>query len=102
MDIFCSDYASYGNRILNDLNDWVEQINDKSIALAKPNYEGVRINFSDGAGNGWCLLRKSLHDPLMPLNIESDITGGVKMISSTLKNFFPNTTISIFQNYRKA
>ena len=45
---------------------------------------GVRVNFSPERGNGWCLLRMSLHEPLMPLNIESDDVGGVDKIANEL------------------
>ena len=38
-------------------------------------------------GNGWFLLRMSLHDPLMPLNIESDTVGGVKVIAKEIARF---------------
>ena len=43
---------------------------EKGASLVEPNYEGIRINFKNHEVNGWCLLRKSLHDPQMPLNIE--------------------------------
>ena len=33
-------------------------------------YEGVRISFKGDDVQGWMLLRLSLHDPVMPLNIE--------------------------------
>ncbi|MGN0727287.1 MAG: hypothetical protein ACI4LL_03965, partial [Anaerovoracaceae bacterium] len=33
-------------------------------------FEGVRLNFRREGLSGWCLLRKSLHDPIMPLNVE--------------------------------
>jgi phosphomannomutase len=46
------------------------------------NFEGVRIN--SAAGDGWLLLRMSLHDPVMPLNIESDRIGGAKIIAAEL------------------
>ena len=36
--------------------------------LEEPNFEGVRVNI----GDGWFLLRLSLHDPLMPLDIQCD------------------------------
>ncbi|HEY8423301.1 MAG TPA: phosphomannomutase/phosphoglucomutase [Clostridia bacterium] len=36
-------------------------------------YEGVRVNFA----GGWMLLRQSVHDPILPLNVESDKEGGV-------------------------
>ena len=47
-------------------------------------FEGVRLSFDETHGNGWCLLRKSLHDPLMPLNVESNDKGGCKEILSRL------------------
>ena len=33
-------------------------------------YEGVRISFKGEDVQGWMRLRLSLHDPVMPLNIE--------------------------------
>lgn len=45
-------------------------------------FEGVRINSK--AGKGWLLLRMSLHDPVMPLNIESDAAGGALVIAKEL------------------
>ena len=36
--------------------------------------------------NGWFLLRLSVHDPVLPLNMESDVPGGVQqMLESLLK-----------------
>ena len=36
--------------------------------------------------NGWFLLRLSVHDPVLPLNVESDVPGGVQqMLGSLLK-----------------
>ena len=48
--------------------------------IASDNREGVRISFDldDGMDNGWFLLRLSVHDPVLPLNVESDVPGGVK------------------------
>ena len=34
--------------------------------------------------NGWFLLRLSVHDPVLPLNLESDVKGGVKFMASAL------------------
>lgn len=56
--------------------------------LAPDNREGVRILFDlDGeVESGWFLLRLSVHDPVMPLNLESDVPGGVKhMLEELLK-----------------
>ena len=51
------------------------------------NYEGVRVNLDRAHGNGWFLLRLSLHDPILPLNIESDSPGGLKTIARELAPF---------------
>lgn len=50
--------------------------------IAPDNREGVRISFDleNGIDNGWFLLRLSVHDPVMPLNVESDIAGGNQII----------------------
>ena len=55
--------------------------------VAKDNYEGIRVSFGAGQGDGWFLLRMSLHDPLMPLNIESNSLGGVHKIAEHLTGF---------------
>ena len=53
---------------------------------APDNREGVRITFNlDGdVNNAWFQLRMSVHDPVMVLNAESDIPGGVKRILGQL------------------
>ena len=52
---------------------------------APDNYEGLR--YAVPAQKGWFLLRMSLHDPLMPLNIESDCPGGAEEILRELAPF---------------
>jgi hypothetical protein len=48
-----------------------------SWALEAVNYEGWRVAVDEGEGrHGWVLLRQSLHDPLLVLNVESDVQGG--------------------------
>ena len=53
-------------------------------SVVHPNYEGVRISFC-GDVSGWFLIRRSLHDPILPLNIESNTPGGVAVIKKLLK-----------------
>ena len=55
---------------------------DKSLSLAPQNFEGVRVNLSDG----WFLIRMSLHDPVMPINFESNCEGGNKISAQKLLN----------------
>lgn len=56
----------------------------EGLSLAPDNFEGIRVNGDKTHGDGWFLLRKSLHDPLMPLNVESDSEGGVKIMAQTI------------------
>jgi phosphomannomutase len=51
------------------------------------NYEGVRVACTTEGEAGWLLLRLSLHDPVMPVNIESNVAGGVDRIEQRLLSF---------------
>lgn len=47
--------------------------------LTAENHEGWRLNIDEGDGqSGWLLLRGSIHDPLLVLNVESEVEGGLK------------------------
>lgn len=60
-------------------------------SLEAENFEGVRINCDKEHGDGWILLRKSLHEPIMPLNIESDSEGGVEKMKTALREVLKET-----------
>ena len=51
------------------------------------NYEGVRISCAEENQKGWFLLRMSLHDPVLPLNVESEVKGGAREITGHLAEF---------------
>ena len=85
MDILLDDFKSYGMQVLEQLQNYAAV--QPGWSVAQNNYEGVRVNLDKEHGNGWFLLRMSLHDPLMPLNIESDAEGGVKIIAAELAKF---------------
>ncbi len=85
MNLLLPDFQAYGSDILEQLHVYAAA--QTGWALAPDNYEGVRVNLDADHGNGWFLLRMSLHDPLMPLNIESDSAGGVKTIARELFPF---------------
>lgn len=74
------DFSQYADMVLENFKNWA---NREGITVVTPNYEGVRLSF----GSGWCLLRKSLHDPIMPLNVESDIAGGTDDILNRVYSF---------------
>ena len=69
---------AYGQEVLAAFE---ERARAKGLMIASPSYEGVRIVF-DG---GWALLRMSLHDPNMPLNIEADAAGGADRIEHEVR-----------------
>lgn len=83
--ILAEDFAAYGDQVIADLQDIVTSGQLDGASLVTPNYEGIRINFDRPGLKGWMLLRKSLHDPIMPLNVESDVEGGCEEIKKVLK-----------------
>ena len=76
------DFLSCGQRVLDRLAAYARQARWR---LAEDNYEGVRIEFEGDKEQGWLLLRLSLHDPVLPLNIESDMAGGAARIGAMLR-----------------
>ncbi len=85
MNILLEDFKPYGQEVIDKLFAFAKS--KKGWELEKENYEGVRINLTDGDKDGWLLLRLSLHDPLLPLNIESNVLGGAKLIAKELYEF---------------
>ncbi|OIP83291.1 MAG: phosphomannomutase/phosphoglucomutase [Porphyromonadaceae bacterium CG2_30_38_12] len=77
------DFGNYGKRVLAELEKKVNQMDGWEVV--SPNYEGLRVRCSSENEKGWFLLRLSLHDPVMPLNIESDVVGGIEIITIKLQ-----------------
>ena len=84
--ITVEDFKNYGNNVIEELREFASSQPDWQIV--PNNYEGVRVSCQSPAENGWFMLRLSLHDPVIPLNIESDINGGVAKILGRLSDFF--------------
>ena len=85
MNILVEDFKAYGQEVIDKLNAYAAT--KEGWSLAPNNFEGVRVNLDEAHGNGWFLLRLSLHDPLLPLNIESNSIGGAKTIAAELAGF---------------
>jgi len=83
--ILAEEFGAYGDQIIADLENLARSGQIAGATLVEPNYEGVRIAFDRPDFAGWLLLRKSLHDPIMPLNIESNVAGGCAEIRKVLK-----------------
>ncbi len=79
------DFRSYGEKVIKELNKFAA--GKKDFKIADDNHEGIRVSFGKNDGDGWFLLRLSVHDPIMPLNIESDSEGGVEKIYAKIKPF---------------
>ena len=77
-----ADFGAYGKQVLAELEAKVLQQDGWEVVT--PNYEGLRVRCTNADEKGWFLLRMSLHDPVMPLNIESDIAVGVDVIKAKL------------------
>lgn len=84
LSITINDFANYGQSVIGKLHRIIESI--EGWIVEPNNYEGIRVMCLNENEKGWFLLRLSLHDPVMPLNIESDIKGGVRNIVLTLKD----------------
>ena len=86
MKITVPDFVAKGNQVIELLRSYAATMN--GWEMVPDNYEGVRFACTNQSEKGWFLLRLSLHDPVLPLNVESDVIGGVDVISSKLHNFF--------------
>ncbi|KAF2295762.1 hypothetical protein GH714_033890 [Hevea brasiliensis] len=84
-DLKGGSFREYGEAVLKHLENSVDL--DPKLQKAPVNYEGVRAS---GYG-GWFLLRLSLHDPVLPLNIEAPSNDdAVKLglsVASAVKEF---------------
>ena len=78
------DFKAYGAKVLSELEEYCKE---QGWAMVAPNYEGVRVQFPADQGDGWFLVRMSLHDPVIPMNVESDRAGGAKEIADKLYAF---------------
>lgn len=85
--ITTEDFKSYGKNVLQEFKARAEKA---GYALPQ-SFEGVRISFKEGDAQGWILLRMSLHDPVMPMNIEGarkgDLPKLVKIAQELMSGF---------------
>lgn len=76
-------FADYGKMVLEKMAELIEGI--PGWTPDEPNFEGIRVQCKGECEDGWFLLRMSLHDPVMPLNVESNLQGGISFIINRLK-----------------
>lgn len=65
------DFKEYGKGVLDEFKKRAQ-----AAGYEMPqSYEGIRLSFKGEDVQGWILLRMSLHDPVMPMNIEGGRKG---------------------------
>ena len=79
--IMKDNFSAYADQVLEQFSQYVESKHD--WVLTPNNQEGVHVM----APNGWILLRKSLHDPQLPINIESEVEGGAVKLKKDVLEF---------------
>ena len=90
--VLCGDFQKMGKIVLAAFE---ERARAAGFAVAPNSYEGVRVTSSQG----WMLLRLSLHDPLLPLNIEGNGPGDCDALCDAAKRLlagFDALDLSVF------
>jgi phosphomannomutase len=72
------DFKAYGEKKLALFESRAKEL-DCTIPTS---YEGVRLSFQSKEVQGWMLLRASLHDPVLVLNLEGKTKEDLKKLES--------------------
>jgi phosphomannomutase len=97
------DFKTLGQKLIKDFKAYGENLSYATPAT--DNFEGFRLRYDDTHGNGWALIRLSLHDPVLPINVESDVEDGAIKIVKDLYYFLKNYDffdLAPFENYIQA
>lgn len=77
------DFKALGKQVIADLANYPVA----GWTINPENEEGIRFTLSEPFGKGWFLLRLSLHEPLLVLQIENDEAGHMPAVLQTLHDF---------------
>lgn len=80
--ILCDDFRPEGEKIISLFENAAKE--KEGWTAADDNHEGIRINADDSCGNGWFLIRLSVHDPIIVFNAESDENGGIAKMANDI------------------
>lgn len=83
--IICEDFKTEGKKVINELENYSKV--QENWRLASDSHEGVRVSIKKENDDAWFLLRLSVHDPIMVLNIESNLVDGCKPILNEILDF---------------
>lgn len=96
--ILADDVQSEGIKITEAFKEWLDAGagGNEKWTLEPENYEGWRVNIAEDSGTyGWLLLRPSLHDPDIVINVESEQDGGMVTHLQHLLSFFNQHTFNV-------
>ena len=83
------DFKTLGQTLLKDFENYAQSL--PYAEVAKNSYEGCRVALNKHFGDGWALVRMSLHDPVLPINVESNTPHGclnsLKVLYYFLRNY---------------
>ena len=77
------EYRKLGEAVIQDLAN--HQV--AGWTVDPENDEGIRFKLSDDFGSGWFLLRMSLHEPLLVLQVENDEAGIIPSVLREIHQF---------------
>lgn len=80
------DYRSVGEKVIAELPAYLKE--KAGFILDPENDEGIRFTVKEPFGSGWFLLRMSLHEPLLVLQVENDILDSNRKVLAALEPFF--------------
>lgn len=93
------DFRTLGNGLIEELKEKAKHLD--FLSPAPENYEGIRLNFDKTHGDGWALVRMSLHEPILPINVESNVVGGCQAMLTFLNEFLKQYSFLDLSNLKK-
>ena len=78
-------FREFGTALISDFVEFCEGL--PFITPEKENHEGYRVNFGADNGNGWTMLRMSVHDPVLSVAMESAEKGGIEKMEKVVDPF---------------
>ena len=100
LGILPEDFKTAGAALLEDFKAFCEA--DSRFHIVEPNYEGIRAAFDDEEVKGWMLMRMSLHDPVIPINLEAEKKGGTDIIKERIRPFLEAHADTVSFELKKA
>lgn len=76
-------YRALGEKVIADIAD----IKISGWTVDPENEEGIRFSLKEPFGQGWFLLRMSLHEPLLVLQVENDQAGFIVPVITEISKF---------------